>query len=193
MPVKKFKLYPGYFYHIYNRVVDNNLLFREWKNYDFFLDKIKKYLLPEAEILAFCLMPNHYHLLIKLTNQDYSKAMQKLALSYVVAYNRIYSRKGRLFSSPYQRIHIKNPMYLLELSRYIHLNPIKAGLSKTPLDWKYSSCAEFVGLKAADFINPTYILDILSDDLSSTLAEQHQAYQNYVQEWIDQRERDEVP
>ena len=192
MSTKNSELIPGYFYHIYNRAVEGNRLFREWKNYDFFLDKVKKYLLPEGDVLAFCLMPNHYHFLIRIASQNFSKAMHKLALSYVVAFNRKYGRRGRLFNSPFQRIHIKNPMYLLELSRYIHLNPNKAGLSKTPLDWKYSSYAEFVGSKDIDFINPTYILDMLSEDLFSTLAEQQKSYQDYVQDWIDHRLRDEV-
>ena len=192
MPIKNVELIPGYIYHIYNRAVEGNLLFREWANYGFFLGKIRQYLLPEAELYAYCLMPNHYHFLIKITNQNFPEAMQKLALSYVVAYNKRYNRRGRLFDSPYQRLHIKNISHLLELTRYIHLNPIRAGLTISPLDWDYSNYAEFVGVKEVEFTNPTFILDLLSDGLSSTLTEQYQTYREFIQDKINEL-KDEVP
>jgi len=72
MPVKKVNLIPGYYYHIYNRAISDNLLFFEEKNYCFFISKIKKYLLPESEVLAYCMMPNHYHLIVKIKSNPFS-------------------------------------------------------------------------------------------------------------------------
>jgi len=70
MPIRKINLIEGHFYHIYNRSVADNLLFIEEKNYHFFLSKIKKYLLVTADVLAYCLMPNHYHLIVQLKNTE---------------------------------------------------------------------------------------------------------------------------
>lgn len=183
MPVKNVELIPGYFYHIYNRAVEGALLFREWKNYEFFLEKVTKYLLSEADILAYCLMPNHYHFLIKITNQYFSKAMHKLALSYVVAYNIMYNRRGRLFSSPYQRIHVTDLNYLLHLSRYIHLNPVKAQLVQKAEMWDYSSYQEYVGVRESEYINTGEILDLLTDKPGASVNIKQQEYQNFVELW----------
>lgn len=182
MAVKNVELIPGYYYHIYNRTVSNDLLFNEEKNFSFFISRIKKYLLTESEVLAYCLMPNHFHLLVKIKSTDFSSSMHRLALSYVVAFNKMYHRRGRLFNSPYQRIHINNASYLLHLSKYIHINPLDAKLVTSPGEWKYSSYCEFVGTREIEFINPGFILDILSDDLNSSIAEQQNSYREYVED-----------
>jgi len=119
---------PGNYYHVYNKAVADNKLFIEEKNYHFFVSKIKKYLLESADILAYCLMPNHYHLIIQLKNTELPSPMQKLALSYSVTFNNIYQRTGHLFQGPYQIKHIGDSVYLLHLSRYVHLNPVTAKL-----------------------------------------------------------------
>lgn len=182
MPVKKVDIIPGYYYHIYNRAVSNNLLFIEDKNYCYFLSKIKKYLLTGTEVLAYCLMPNHYHLIVKVKSDLFSSSMHKFALSYVVAFNNLYHRKGRLFISPFQRIHIQNPSYLLHLSKYIHTNLLKAKLVTSIGDWKYSSYCEYIGKREIDFIKPEFILDILSDDINSSIVDQQRDYREYVED-----------
>ncbi len=97
MPKRKVHLLAGHYYHIYNKAVTDNQLFIEEKNYHFFLTKIKKYLLESVDILAYCLMPNHYHLVIQLKTRELPKAMQQLALSYAVAFNRSYHGLGIFF------------------------------------------------------------------------------------------------
>jgi len=183
MPIKRTALIPGYFYHIYNRAVADNLLFSEERNYFFFLSKIKKYLNPISDILAYCLMPNHYHLIVKIKSDGFSASMHKLALSYVVSYNKIYNRKGHLFLGPFQRILIKNLSYLLHLSRYIHINPVKENLVITAEEWKFSSYSEYIGLRKVDFINPGIVLDLISDDISSSVDDQITAYKDFIQKW----------
>jgi len=181
MPQEKTEIIPGYFYHIYNRAIDGSLLFREKENYLLFILKIKKYLLPESDILAYCLMPNHYHLLVKVRKGKFPRAMQKLALSYVVSFNRKYQRKGHLFKGRYQKKHIQQITYLLHLSRYIHINPLRADLVINPEDWLFSSYSEYIGKRKRDFVNTDIVLDVLNDDLFSTIDEQQIAYREYVE------------
>ena len=180
MPSKKIELIPGYYYHIYNKAVSNNLLFNNDRNYSFFLSRIKKYLIPISNILAYCLMPDHYHLIVKIKMDGFSAGMHKLALSYVVPFNNASNRKGHLFLGPFQRIHIKDLSYLLDLSRYIHLNPVKAKYVTCPEEWVFSSYSEYIGLKFVDFVTPDIILDILMNDISSSLEDQYTAYRDFV-------------
>lgn len=182
MPVKNIKLISGYFYHIYNRAVSDDLLFVEDKNYYFFISKIKKYLLTNSDILAYCLMPTHYHLIVKIKSTKFSSSMHRFALSYVVAFNNTYHRKGRLFSSPFQRIHIQKPSYLLYLTKYIHRNPCKANLVLSPAKWKFSSYCEYIGIRDIDFIKPEIILDILCDDINSTIDDQQEEYRKFIED-----------
>jgi len=136
-----------------------------------------------SEIIAYCLMPNHYHFLIKVLQDGFSKSMHKLSLSYVVAFNKAYQRKGHLFQGSFQRIHIKDLNYLLHLSQYIHLNPLHANLVSCIGGWDHSSVREYIGTKPIDFINPALVLDLISDDISSTLAEQQHAYHQSLMNW----------
>ncbi len=183
MPKRKVHLIPGNYYHVYNKAVSDNLLFIEEKNYRFFLTKIKKYLLVSAEVLAYCLMPNHYHLIIQLHNTDLPATMQKLALSYAVAFNKNYQRTGHLFQGPYQIKHISDLTYLLHLSRYIHLNPLSADLVSKAEDWNFSSYGEYLGLRKPDFVKLKFILDHLSDENKCEFEEKHADYKRFVEDW----------
>ena len=174
---------PGNYYHIYNKAVTENKLFIEEKNYHFFISKIKKYLPESVDILAYCLMPNHYHLLIQVKTTELPKAMQQLALSYVVAFNKSYQRTGHLFQGPYQIKHIDDLTYLLHLSRYIHLNPLTAKLVSKAEDWNYSSYDEYLGLRKPDFVKPMFILDQFSDGYKCKLEEKQAGYRRFVEDW----------
>lgn len=171
------------YYHIYNRAIAKNLLFPELRNYPFFLSKVGKYILPEADLIAFCLMPNHYHMILKLNTDNISTAMQRLAISYVKAYNLVYGQSGHLFQGPFQRIHIKDLNYLIHLSRYIHLNPVKAQLVQKPHHWDYSSYQEYVGLRELELVQPDLILDLVSDKPGVSLKCKQQAYKKFIEMW----------
>lgn len=119
----------GHYYHIYNRGNNRQNIFFERNNYLFFLKQFRRYLAEETvSVLAYCLMPNHYHFLICLRQDNLSEKMALLSLSYTKAINRRFNRCGSLFQGPFQAIHVNREEYLLNLSRYIHLNPVKAGL-----------------------------------------------------------------
>lgn len=171
------------YYHIYNRSIAGNLLFRESRNYLFFLSKVEKYILPKADLIAYCLMPNHYHFILKLTTDNISSAMQKLAISYAKSYNLVYGQSGHLFQGPYQRIHVQDLNYLLHLSRYIHLNPVKAQLVQNAAKWEYSSYQEYVGLRKSDYLNPGGILDLVCEKPGLNSNSKYQEYRKFIESW----------
>jgi REP element-mobilizing transposase RayT len=150
------KLEFGKFYHILNKAVGKELLFRTKQDYFYFLAKIEHYILPIADIYSYCLIPNHFHLLIKVRDEDninkkYLKADDKLNNgilqqtfgnffnSYSKSYNKAHNRKGSLFTRPFKRIFVENESYLLSLITYIHRNPIHHKIKKEYSDWRYSS------------------------------------------------------
>lgn len=183
MASKNVPLIRNQYYHVYNRAIAGNLLFRETDNYSFFLSKVERYILPEAEIHAFCLMPNHYHFILKLTSNNISTAMQRLALSYVKSYNLVYGQEGHLFQSPYQRIHITDLNYLFHLSRYIHLNPVKSQLVVKAENWSYSSYQEYIGMRHSDYVKTETILDLCIERPGASIDEKQQAYRIFVELW----------
>ncbi len=148
-------------YHIFNRVNGAEKIFLKEENYRFFLKKFKVYIHPIAETLAYCLMPNHFHLLLrmrsesevrqafpkfqtleKLPNAILSKRFANFFSSYTQSFNKSYVRKGSLFMKNFKRKKITDSSYLLKLIHYVHYNPVEAGLSEILENWKYSSyCA----------------------------------------------------
>jgi putative transposase len=143
----------GYFYHIYNRGINRALIFFEERNYYFFLKRFEYYLLKYVDIYSYCLLPNHFHYLIKIkenefkedTNKDMKrltaleKAFRDFFISYAKSINSEYKRTGALFQYKFKRKLITDHNYLTSIIAYIHLNPVKAGLCNEPQDWKFSS------------------------------------------------------
>jgi len=148
MPRRKVAFLPGHYYHLYNRGNNHQTIFFERENYLFFLRQFRHHVAVEiADVLAYCLMPNHYHFLVHLRGEDLSEKMGRLSLSYTKAINKRFQRSGVLFQGPFQSLHVDEAAYLLNLSRYIHLNPVKAGLVQRAEDWEFSSYQEYVELR----------------------------------------------
>jgi putative transposase len=162
-------LQPSKIYHIYNRANGTENLFRKPRNYRFFLDKCIKHIDPVVQTFAWCLMPNHFHLMIRVREEDvinmlsacqrlqssegcdksdvYGKFLSKqfanLCSSYTQAYNKLYKRTGSLFQPNFKRKEVSNPRYFAQLVLYIHNNPVKHGYVNNPVDWPYSSLHVF--------------------------------------------------
>ncbi|RRO15308.1 hypothetical protein [Flavobacteriaceae bacterium 14752] len=156
-------LIPEHFYHIYNRANGNDILFKTKENYHFFLNKFNIHISPVANTFCYCLMPNHFHFLIQLKNEQeisdrfiderrekkwrgqevisgfVSQQFSNLFNAYTKAFNKRYNRKGSLFMRNFKRKDVLEESYLRKLVHYIHYNPIKAGLVKQPKDWEFSS------------------------------------------------------
>jgi len=153
----------GETYHIYNKAVGNELLFRTSDDYEYFLEKLSRFVLKVANIYAYCLIPNHFHILIKIKEpneipalakiyeEDYSSYLLKIFSnffnSYSKSYNKIHQRHGRLFFQSFKRILVEDEDYLLVLINYIHRNPLHHGLVKQFSEWKYSSYMTFLSKK----------------------------------------------
>ena len=135
------------FNHIYNRGCNKELIFYNDRNYLFLLQKIKStYKKYGANIIAYCLMPNHYHLLVKqLTDQPLSDWIRNLFNGYTQAINKEQERSGTLFEGRAKHILIDKEEYLIHLVRYIHYNPVATGLVTSPEEWRYSNYLEWIG------------------------------------------------
>ncbi len=143
-------------YHIYNRGVNGENLFREAANYDYFLTKYAKYIQPVADTYAYCLLKNHFHLAIKTKReQDIKEALpdktkhtaeeiisrqfSHLFNGYAQGFNKKYGRTGLLFETPFRRIAVTSDSYLSHLISYIHFNPQRHRLCADFREWPYSS------------------------------------------------------
>lgn len=152
MPSKMLKnpVLPDRYYHVFNRANNNELVFRDQEDYQFFLKKLGEIVSENIDILSFCLMPNHYHLLIKPKSYikqkgdgSINECLRKFFQIYVQYINKKYSRKGSLFYKSFRRIEIEHDFYLKYLLFYIHFNPQKAQLVKSFTEYKYSSFMYF--------------------------------------------------
>lgn len=178
-------LEPDGMYHIYNRANGSERLFASDENYRYFLQQYQKYIEPIAETWCYCLMPNHFHFLVRiksekeismffrevkgrnlqgfqnlegLTNQQFSNFFN----AYAKAFNKEQGRKGSLFMHTYKRKAITDSKYLIKLIHYIHYNPIEAGLCAKPEMWKYSSYIAIVANKPTN-INRNEVIDLFDD------------------------------
>ena len=158
MPQRRIPLQTGNFYHVYNRGNNHQTVFFDHENYVYFLRLVKEHLITNAvDIVAYCLMPNHYHFLVYLRDETLSDAMKSLSLSYTKAINKRFNRCGALFQGRFQSIHIAQTNYLVNLLHYIHLNPVKAGLVQQSEEWEFSSYLEYAGLRRAMLSKTEYI------------------------------------
>lgn len=164
MPRRYLTFQPDHYYHLYNRGNDRNLVFFEQENYLHFLRLVRRHLIEQTlDVLAYCLMPNHYHLLVQCRTDKVSSAMQRLSVAYTKAMNRRYNQVGTLFQGQFQAIEVDSDQYLYHLTRYIHFNPVKAGIVSHPKDWQFSSYLEYAGLRAGTLPK----LDILQQQFTS--------------------------
>jgi putative transposase len=166
MPRRPISLQVGNFYHIYNRGNNRQLIFFERENYIYFLQLVRRYLIANSvDIVAYCLMPNHYHFLVYLRDETLSDAMKLLSLAYTKAINKRFDRSGVLFQGRFHSIHVTETDYLIHLSRYIHLNPVKAKLVQQPEEWEFSSYSEYAGLRSGTLPKTEYIKTQIQDEL----------------------------
>ncbi|HRQ37929.1 MAG TPA: transposase [Chloroflexota bacterium] len=150
---------PGHYYHIYNRGAHRLSIFREPENYLFILRLLKQYLQElDLTIIVYCLMPNHYHLLIRQNGElAAGKLPQLIFNSYSKAYNKRYEHSGTLFEGPYDARHVHNENYLRHLCRYIHANPVKDGLVSRLEEWPYSNYLEWIGQRPGKLVDMEFI------------------------------------
>lgn len=159
MPQKRPDYYPDGVYHIYNRGSHRASIFREPDNYLFVLRKIKHYRQElHLTLLAYCLMPNHFHFLIRQDgDQPAGMLSQRVFNSYSKAYNKRYQHSGTLFEGAYRVKSVVQTAHLLHLCRYIHANPVKDGLVTEPGDWPYSNYLEWIGQRDGTLVDHAFV------------------------------------
>ena len=138
------RLEAGKYYHLYNRGNNREPLFIEARNYEYFLKLYAHHIEPVADTFAYCLLGNHFHLLIRIAavptaHGTPSKAFSNLFNAYARSFNRAYGRTGALFQRPFGRVEVTSEAYRKHLVTYIHTNPQKHGLVTDFRTWPYSS------------------------------------------------------
>jgi putative transposase len=175
------------YYHIYNRGVEKRVIFEDKQDYKVFLTYLKSALsavlqpnklkqtftlqglpfqgiphqpknyLDKIELIAYCLMPNHFHLIIhQLDDTSLKSFMTSLTTRYSMYFNKRYDRVGTLFQSVYRAVLVTDEPYLLHLSRYIHLNPSE--ITKD-LTFAYSSYGDYLGYRKTEWLKPNIVLE----------------------------------
>jgi putative transposase len=190
MPVRNiYKDYaPESYYHIYNRGVNKDKIFLDERDYATFLSLIKRYLGTEAsrrqnyqfypnyygavELLAYCLMPNHFHLFIyQIETSAMTNFMKSLSVAYCMYFNRRYKRVGPVFQQRYKAVRIIDDSQLLHITRYMHMNP------EDYRDYEWSSLGYYLSHRSADWLRPKRMLELFNND----------SYADFLGEYEDRR------
>jgi putative transposase len=160
-------------YHVYNRGNNKQQVFEDYQDYTKFLYLLKQQITPIADLLSYCLMPNHFHLIIHANEysvherqfglqfyQELSYQLSVLQSSYTKYYNKKNGTSGSMFSKKFKdrdlffnEIEMPFKRYLSTCMHYVHQNPLRAGLVKKMEDWRFSSFAEIAGSRKATFCN----------------------------------------
>jgi REP element-mobilizing transposase RayT len=180
MPRRNIPFVPDQYYHFYNRGNNRRIIFFERDNYLYFLKGIKRYLNNSITVIAYCLMPTHYHILGKVksptsetqtsevlktsevsnaTNTEISTALMRLSVSYTKAINKRFNRVGPLFQGQFKGKPVQQYNHLINLCLYIHANPVKDGLVVLPEDWDFSNYQEWLGIREGTLVDRQFIAD----------------------------------
>ena len=202
------KFEEGTWYHVYNRGINSCNIFHLEKNYQYFLGKFEKYLSPYFSVGAYCLMPNHFHFLIKVkpvndkilasidqerTNKaksyldgkiDYNvfleSQMKRLFSSYSLSFNKQEDRTGSLFQKRFKRLKVLNEPRLMYVLGYIHHNPIHHRFCKHYNEWRHSSYNDFLTNKPG-LIDSPEVLSWFWENNSMTALNRFVEYHKYFQ------------
>lgn len=168
---------PGNYYHIYNRGVAKQVIFPDAASKQKFVEIIERHLDPantdcrydgvryrkfdeEVEMTCYCLMGNHFHMLVYLNGEGeaLSELMRSLCTAYTMYFNKRFKRVGGLFQGVFKASRITNDSYLQHISRYIHLNP------RTYRTYRYSSLPQYLGAESPAWLHPSRVLDVFEGD-----------------------------
>jgi putative transposase len=176
---------PGALQHIICRGIERRNIFRDDADREYFIDRLGDVLLETSTpCYAWSLMPNHFHLLLRTGNIAIATVMRRLLTGYAVAFNRRHRRHGHLFQNRYKSILCQEDPYLLELVRYIHLNPLRVRFVanlKTLDSYPYSGHSILMGRRKNDWQDTDTVL-VYFGRKASTARKQYRAY---VEKGID--------
>jgi len=175
--------YEGGFYHVTSRGNARQDIFADTEDYRMFLmilaDVVERY---RWIVHSYCLMGNHYHLLVETPQANLSRGMRQLNGVYTQKYNRRHDRVGHLFQGRYKAFVVEKDAYLLELSRYIALNPVRAGLVRSPEEWFWSSYGATAGMRPQESVLHT---DWLLGLFSPSKVHARERYTSFVKKGLE--------
>lgn len=164
-------------YHVILRGINKKAIFHDDEDNVRFLETLGRYKAKSGiRVYGWCLMGNHVHLLLGQGNEEISTTMKRVGISYAWFYNWKYNAVGHLFQDRYRSEKVEDDAYLLTVIRYIHQNPVKAGMVKNSYDWKWSSCRAYYGMTAefSGLLDGGLILGILSEDRGEAIRQLRQ-------------------
>lgn len=169
----------GRYYHVYSRGNEKKDIFKNRRDREKFLWYLEDATTRDTAVIhAYCLMSNHFHLLVETPRANLSKIMQHINTSYTTYYNVKHQHAGHLLQGRYKAIVVEADSYACELSRYIHLNPVRAGLAPTPQHYPWSSYRSYISSAA----RPSWLTTSL---ILGYFAGREAEYQQFVQEMVD--------
>jgi putative transposase len=173
---------PGVLYHVIVRGNQRRKTFLTEDDYRAYLERLARYRKRlEVTVYAYCLMPNHAHLLLETSSEPLSKFMQALQQSYTQYFNQAHRKVGHVFQGRYQAIVCDKDEYLLALVRYIHLNPVRAKITRRPEQYKHSGHGAYLQSVQTEVIDPRAVLQMLG----------RRGYQRFVLDGIDGGHKEE--
>lgn len=150
-------------YHIILRGINRQQIFEDDEDYNKFLRVLEECkAISEFQIFAYCLMSNHIHLLLKEVKEPIDQIMKRITTRFVYWYNIKYRRSGHLYQDRFKSEPVENDEYFLTVIRYIHQNPVKAGICNEPQNYHFSSYSEF--FKNQTFVDCNFVFEMLSKD-----------------------------
>lgn len=169
--------YKGAIYHVVQRGNNREYIFGQPDERDYMLEQMKNAVEVDGVVMfAYVVMSNHYHLLLRTDGENLSKVMHRINTRYSRNYNYEKERTGVVFEGRYKAIPVQNENYLLELVRYIHRNPVRAGIVPRVDDYEWSSDGSY-RQEMDSFVNRDFILGILSDKKQIAIRE----YKRFMQ------------
>ena len=174
---------PGVLYHVIVRGNQRQKTFTAESDYQAYIERLARYRKKYDYVVhAYCLMPNHVHLLVESSEQPLAKFMQGLQQSYSQYFNLRHRKTGHVFEGRYKAILCQKDEYLLQLIRYIHLNPVRAGMVRSPQRYRYSGDHVYLQGKATEMIDPATVLSMLGGK---------RAYRRFVQDGLSEGHKEE--
>ena len=181
MPVNEKYLAPfveGDFFHVYNRTNGSHKLFRENKNYEYFLRSAEEYLSDVLDFYSYCLLPSHFHFVVQVKsvqqiqeflkinngivpdiNKVVSKQFKNFFIKYTMAFNECYERQGSLFNHRFRRVALEDVQQVKDCIFYVHSNPVHHSLNKDYTDYPWSSYQDIISNQSS-IVNRNSVLEL---------------------------------
>jgi putative transposase len=176
---------PGLIYHVTSRGARQLALFHDDQDRQMFL----RFLIQARDLFpfrihAYCLMTNHFHLLLQTLDSSLSELMKRFKWTYSAWLNMKYSRVGHSFQGRFHSIPVEKDAYFTTVSRYIHLNPVKAGIVERPEEYPWSNYGHLIRGEIDPIVDPGFLLEYFGDEIHQQVA----GYKRFVEDRLDKPE-----